>query len=237
MPTFRPPYPTSASWRPTSIASPGMTSSSAIRRSMTTATWCCRTAQAGAPSPTKPPFGPDHRRRTAVCSTTPRNPSLRHDVSWAVLRRGAIAGIVALLLGGCSNNPYPASERQQKILYSSFSEAPKTLDPAVAYTTASHIITGNVYDTLLEYHFLKRPYELLPALAESVRQPIGRPDGGSSYLFRIRDGIFFHSDPCFSLSQGGGRTRKVTAADFAFQLARLADPSVNSPLASSFTPV
>jgi len=42
-------------------------------------------------------------------------------------------------------------------LYSTFSEAPKTLDPAVAYTTASHVITGNVYDTLLEYHFLKRP--------------------------------------------------------------------------------
>jgi len=145
--------------------------------------------------------------------------------------------MLALQLGGCSNNPYPASERQQKILYSSFSEAPKTLDPAVAYTTASHIITGNVYDTLLEYHFLKRPYELIPALAESVPQAVARPDGGASYLFRIRDGIFFHSDPCFSLSQGDGRTRKVTAADFAFELARLADPSVNSPLASSFTAV
>jgi peptide/nickel transport system substrate-binding protein len=155
----------------------------------------------------------------------------------AVLRLGAIAGIVALLLAGCSNNPYPARERQQKILYSSFSEAPKTLDPAVAYTTASHIITGNVYDTLLEYHFLKRPYELIPALAQSVPQPVARPDGGSSYLFRIRDGIFFHPDPCFSLSQGDGRTRKVTAGDLAFQLTRLADPSVNSPLASSFTPV
>ena len=158
-------------------------------------------------------------------------------MSWAVLRLGAIAGIVALLLEGCSNNPYPARERQQKILYSSFSEAPKTLDPAVAYTTASHIITGNVYDTLLEYHFLKRPYELIPALAESVPQSVARPDGGSSYLFRIRDGIFFHSDPCFALSQPDGRSRKVTASDFAFELARLADPSVNSPLASSFTPV
>jgi oligopeptide transport system substrate-binding protein len=158
-------------------------------------------------------------------------------VGWTVVRRIAIAGFVALLLQGCSNNPYPAGEREQKILYSSFSEAPKTLDPAVAYTTASHIITGNVYDTLLEYHFLKRPYELIPALAEHVPQPVPRLEGGVSYLFSIRDGIFFHSDPCFALSQGEGHTRKVTAADFAFELARLADPSVNSPLAGSFAQV
>src|SRR5262245_66006517 len=97
--------------------------------------------------------------------------------------------MLALQLAGCSNNPYPAGERQQKILYSSFSEAPKTLDPAVAYTTASHLITGNVYDTLLEYHFLKRPYQLIAALAERVPAPEPHADGGVSYRFQIRDGI------------------------------------------------
>jgi oligopeptide transport system substrate-binding protein len=156
----------------------------------------------------------------------------------ALVRTTSIKAIgIALALAGCSNNPYPASDRAQKILYSSFSEAPKTLDPAVAYTTASHIITGNVYDTLLEYHFLKRPYELMPALAESVPAAVPHPDGGVSYLFKIRDGILFHADPCFQLSQGHGRSRKVTAADFAFELARLADPAVNSPLAGSFAQV
>jgi peptide/nickel transport system substrate-binding protein len=156
----------------------------------------------------------------------------------ALVRLTSIKTIgIALALAGCSNNPYPASDRAQKILYSSFSEAPKTLDPAVAYTTASHIITGNVYDTLLEYHFLKRPYELMPALAESVPAAVPHPDGGVSYLFKIRDGILFHADPCFQLSQGHGRSRKVMAADFAFELARLADPAVNSPLAGSFAQV
>src|SRR5258708_6165535 len=153
-------------------------------------------------------------------------------------RLSLFAALAACLTAfGCTNDPYPEADRDKKILYSSFNEAPKTLDPAVAYTTASHIITGNVYDTLLEYHFLKRPYELIPALAESVPEPLPRPDGGVSYRFTIRDGIRFHSDPCFALSQGDGRTRQVTAADFAFELARLADPSVNSPLAGSFAPV
>jgi len=156
-------------------------------------------------------------------------------VRLAVIKGGSLA--IALALAACSNNPYPASDRTQKILYSTFSESPKTLDPAVAYTTASHIITGNVYDTLLEYHFLKRPYELMPALAERVPAATPHPDGGVSYLFKIRDGISFHSDPCFQLSQGEGRSRKVVAADFAFELARLADPAVNSPLAGSFLPV
>jgi oligopeptide transport system substrate-binding protein len=156
-------------------------------------------------------------------------------VRLAVIKSSSLA--VALALAGCSNNPYPASDRAEKILYSTFSEAPKTLDPAVAYTTASHIITGNVYDTLLEYHFLKRPYELMPALAERLPEAVPHPGGGVSYLFKIRDGILFHSDPCFHLSQGEGRSRKVVAADVAFELARLADPAVNSPLAGSFSQV
>ena len=65
----------------------------------------------------------------------------------------ALAGCLAAF--GCTNDPYPEADRDKKVLYSSFNEAPKTLDPAVAYTTAEHVITGNVYDTLLEYHYLR----------------------------------------------------------------------------------
>ena len=65
----------------------------------------------------------------------------------------ALAGCLAAF--GCTNNPYPEADLGKKVLYSSFPEAPKTLDPAVAYTTAEHVITGNVYDTLLEYHYLR----------------------------------------------------------------------------------
>ena len=90
-----------------------------------------------------------------------------------------VAGIAGLLLvSACTNDPYPDTDRGKKVLYSSFNEAPKTLDPAVAYTTAEHVITGNVYDTLLEYHYLKRPYRLIPGLAEAVPEPqqhAGRP--------------------------------------------------------------
>jgi ABC-type transport system substrate-binding protein len=155
------------------------------------------------------------------------------------VRLTSVAGLCAalsytLLAGGCTNDPYPAADRDNKVVYSSFSEAPKTLDPAVAYDTVAHDITGNVFDTLLEYHYLKRPYELMPALAEAVPTPVTLPNGRQSYRFRLRPGIRFHKDPCFSLGQPGRTTRDVTAADLAFQFARLADPAVNSPVAHTF---
>ncbi len=153
-------------------------------------------------------------------------------------RLSAIAGLAGLLaVLGCTNNPYPDSDQDQKVLYSSFVEAPKTLDPAVAYTTAEHVVTGNVYDTLLEYHYLRRPYELMPGLAEAVPQPTLLPDGRQVYQFKLRRGVVFHDDPCFALGQQGRQTRQVLAADVAFQFARLADPAVNSPVASTFADV
>jgi len=145
---------------------------------------------------------------------------------WAVLWLAAITG--------CTNNPYPDADADKKILYSSFAEAPRTLDPAVAYTTAAHVVTANVYDTLLEYHYLKRPYQLMPGLAEAVPVAQRQEDGRETYRFKIRDGILFQTDPCFSLSQQDRLTRQASASDFAFQLARIADPAVNSPIASNF---
>jgi ABC-type transport system substrate-binding protein len=160
----------------------------------------------------------------------------------ASVRLTLVAGLGAvLLIAGCTNDPYPAADRTRKIVYSSFSEAPKTLDPAVAYTTAEHVVTGNVFDTLLEYHYLKRPYELMPGLAEAVPKPEMLSNGRQSYRFRLRPGIRFHEDPCFALVEPGGQpgrtTREVTAADLAFQFARLADPAVNSPVAGTFADV
>ncbi len=147
----------------------------------------------------------------------------------------ALAGCLAAL--GCTNNPYPDADRDKKVIYSSFTEAPKTLDPAVAYTTAEHVITGNVYDTLLEYHYLARPYRLIAGLAAAVPEPRELPDGRQAYRFQIRPGILFHADPCFAPDQSGRPTREVVAADFAFALARIADPAVNSPVISSFAQI
>src|SRR6516225_596783 len=157
---------------------------------------------------------------------------------WLLARMGVLAALAGCLAAvGCTNNPYPAADRDKKVLYSSFQEAPKTLDPAVAYTTAEHVITGNVYDTLLEYHYLARPYRLIPGLATSVPMAQDLPDGRQAYRFQLRPGVLFHADPCFPPDVAGRRTREVTTADIAFALARIADPALNSPVIGSFAQI
>src|SRR5690606_10965825 len=113
----------------------------------------------------------------------------------------------------------------------------KTLDPQVAYATTDHVITGNVFDTLLEYHYLDRPYRLIPALAEAV--PAGEPRAGGrvAYRFRLRPEARFQADPCFPPAADGTRSRAVEAADVAFALARIADPAVGSPVIDTFARV
>lgn len=143
--------------------------------------------------------------------------------------------LLALLLGAaCENNPYPADHDDRKILYTTISEAPRTLDPAEAYNVVAHAITGSVYGTLLEYHYLKRPYTLIPGLAEAVPEAEPREGGRVAYRFRLREGVRFAPDPCFELGGEGRRTREMVAGDVAFQLHRLADPSENSPVTDPF---
>jgi ABC-type transport system substrate-binding protein len=151
---------------------------------------------------------------------------------------GLVGLCLLLLLGvGCTNDPYPAADRAKKVLYTYFPEAPKTLDPAVAYANTDHVVTGSVFDTLLEYHYTRRPLELIPGLATAVPKVEALPNGHHSYRFRLREGVLFHADPCFALSQKGRDTRELVAADMAFALQRLADPAVNSPAAPTFNDV
>jgi len=140
-----------------------------------------------------------------------------------------------LALPGCSNDPYPPEQGGEKILYSSFVDAPRTLDPATAYTTRSHAITGLVYDTLLKYHFLKRPLELIPGLAVALPEVESLGDGRTRLRFELRKGMLFADDDCFEQFVPGQRTREIVAADIAFQLMRIADPKVGSPVVEPFS--
>jgi oligopeptide transport system substrate-binding protein len=139
------------------------------------------------------------------------------------------------LFAACTNSPYQEESPGEKVFYSSYNEAPKTLDPAVAYTTSAQEITGKVYDTLLEYHYLLRPYTLIPSLAATVPPAEDAGDGRTRYRFDVRDDLLYQNDACFSLS--GGTTRQVVAEDIAFELMRIADPAVDSPVGEPFSHV
>ena len=78
--------------------------------------------------------------------------------------------LLAVLVSACSgnpwNNPYPAADAGKNILYSAFAERPKHLDPVQSYSSNEIQFTAQIYEPPLQYHYLKRPYELIPFAAE-----------------------------------------------------------------------
>ncbi len=158
-------------------------------------------------------------------------------------------GLLAFL-AGCGdvwNDPYPAAERGKSIFYTSFVNRPKHLDPVQSYTEDEATFTQQVYEPPLQYHYLKRPYELIPLTALEVPKP--RPiEGGkfTVYEVRIKPGIRYQPHPAFietnqSLSADRiGKlkspyelttgTRELVADDYIYQIKRLAHPRLHSPI-------
>ena len=139
-----------------------------------------------------------------------------------VLRRGVRAAacivctVAIALCTSCGNNPYPDSDATAKIVYSSFGNPPRTLDPQVSYSANDQRVLAHVYETPLEYHFLARPYRLIPGLLTEVPQPEPMVSGSVRYRFSIRAGVRYIEDDCFELSQTGARTPEMRATDFLF---------------------
>ncbi len=177
---------------------------------------------------------------------------------------------LALLLSACAepwNNPYRAEEARANVLYSAFSERPKHLDPARSYSSNEYAFIGQIYEPPLSYHYLKRPYTLIPNTAEALPRVTlldaeGRPlpedapaeqVAESVYEIRIRTGIHYQPHPALARDAEGRYryhdlrpqdlahvhtladfpetgTRELVAADYVYQIKRLADPRVHSPI-------
>ncbi len=80
--------------------------------------------------------------------------------------------LLSLMLTACDlnqlNNPYPVDEGKLSVLYQSFSERPKHLDPAVAYSENEYAFIAQIYEPPFQYHYLKRPYQLTPLTASKM---------------------------------------------------------------------
>ncbi|MFZ5556070.1 MAG: ABC transporter substrate-binding protein [Pseudomonadota bacterium] len=115
------------------------------------------------------------------------------------------------------NNPYPASQAGQNILYSSFSERPKHLDPVQSYAENEFAFIANIYQPPLQYHYFKRPFELIPFAAERVpvaefydaagrRLPADADAARVAYTIyeiRIRPGLRYQPHPALARDEAG----------------------------------
>src|SRR6476620_6457881 len=107
-----------------------------------------------------------------------------------LMKRIVLLVSAALLVFGCSkqNN---FDEREINLISP---EKISGFDPINASDRYSGNECGKVYEGLFEFHPLKRPYELMPNLAESL--PTVSADQ-LTYTFKIRKGVLFHDSAAF----------------------------------------
>ena len=173
---------------------------------------------------------------------------------------------------GCTgeswNNPYGAEVDPENVLYSSFVERPKHLDPAVAYSANEYVFIGQIYEPPLQYHFLIRPYTLVPLTAQVLPDVTYLDRDGailsdnasvasiaySDYMIRIRPGVLYQPHPAFAKDSQSRfmyhrldaaelrsindisdfkmtGSRELVADDYVYQIKRLVDPRIHSPIA------
>jgi ABC-type oligopeptide transport system substrate-binding subunit len=138
----------------------------------------------------------------------------------ACKKRLLVAVMLVALLGACGdavlNNPYVDIENKE-VLYQSFSERPKHLDPAVAYSENEYAFIAQVYEPPFQYHYLKRPYQLIPLTASKMPEVAYLDKKGgklarnapvkdiafTDYLISIQPGIRYQPHPALAKDAQG----------------------------------
>jgi oligopeptide transport system substrate-binding protein len=178
-----------------------------------------------------------------------------------------------MLLAACDgslwNNPYPAEDQGKSIFYTAFTERPKHLDPVQAYSENEYVFLAQIYQPPLQYHYLKRPYTLVPQASSEMprvtyldKNSRSLPDDApadkvafSVYEIHLRQGLKYQPHPAFARDAQGkpeyfaltphdlsgihalsdfphSGTREVQAADYVYQIKRLAHPTIQSPISA-----
>ena len=82
------------------------------------------------------------------------------------------------------NDPYSGAKSAANTFYSTFSERPKHLDPARSYSSDEYVFIAQIYEPPLQYHYLKRPYTLIPLSSDRMPKITGK-----SFSARVKDEI------------------------------------------------
>ncbi|MEP7281059.1 MAG: ABC transporter substrate-binding protein [Rubrivivax sp.] len=131
----------------------------------------------------------------------------------------ALATSLALACGsGAAQDPTPST---RKVLRYAFPVAETGFDPAQISDLYSRTVAAAIFDAPLTYAFLERPARAVPNTAVAMPEIT---EGGHSFTFRIRPGIYFQDDPVFQ-----GKPRELIAADYIYSIKRHYDPKFKSP--------
>lgn len=183
-----------------------------------------------------------------------------------------VVALFVFILSACDkglplNDPYPFEDNNGNIRFTAFTDRPKHLDPARSYSEPEWVFIGQVYEPPLQYHYLKRPYELEPLTAEKMpdvyyydaegnrlneNSPVEKIEY-SEYWIHLKKGIYYQPHPAFATDKEGQYyyhnlldqdasqyrvlsdfkhvgTRELIADDYVYEIKRLAEPSIASPI-------
>lgn len=129
---------------------------------------------------------------------------------WAALVLCGLGG------SGCGGLTIDPVERASTLYLSTLRI--RGFDPAKVGDVSSAQALQRIYEGLVQVSYLARPYQVEPLLAEALPEV---SEDGLTYTFRLRKGLHFQDDPCFTAT--GGRGREVTASDVVYSLKRIAD--------------
>ncbi|HRI18829.1 MAG TPA: ABC transporter substrate-binding protein, partial [Burkholderiaceae bacterium] len=142
-------------------------------------------------------------------------------IAWRARHLVRVAGAALALAGGlagCGNNPWPDGSEGQSVIRSAMTEStPRHLDPTASYWSNDTVVTYQVYEPPYGYHYLKRPFELVPKSAAAVVKPTYLDKDGnklpddapaelvaeSVYDVPIKPGIKFQPHPAFAKDAQG----------------------------------
>lgn len=132
---------------------------------------------------------------------------------------GYVLALVFLALGltQCNNSPYPVEELEEKTLYYFLREPPNKMDPAKSFFNHEAKVLEGIYEAPFAYHYLKRPYVLVPRLAVEMPTPVFYDKGGNVlegdppadqvdrvvYDIKLRQDVKFQPHPCFAKDENG----------------------------------
>lgn len=128
--------------------------------------------------------------------------------------------------GDAASPPAAVRDDAVKTLRITFQTAETGFDPVKVSDYYSGVVIAAIFDPLLTYDYLARPAKLTPNVAAALPHIA---DGGTTYTFKLKPGIYFTPDPAFK-----GRRRELTAADYVYSIKRFLDPKNRSPYAFLF---
>ena len=113
---------------------------------------------------------------------------------------------------------YSTDKENANIFHYNESSGVANLDPAFAKSQSVMWVAHQLYSTLIE---VDSQLHIVPSIATRWEVSADR----KTYIFHLRNDVFFHDDACFK----NGKGRKLTAHDVVYSFNRIVDSKTASP--------